>query len=120
MTARSARKDGRALKHGYERTQVLTHPIGDAKVDERSQTGKLCSQSSFSARVGICSTAVRRKVLLAKEFRASPLLEATWTRCDLEANPPVNSARSTWAPLSQCGRRRRHSAADATQAEVTG
>jgi len=60
-----------------------------------------------------------KKSALAKELRASPLLEATWTRCDLEANPPVNSARSTWAQLSQCGRRRRHSAADAIQAEVT-
>ena len=38
-----------------------------------------------------------KKSALAKELRASPLLEATWTRCDLEANPPVNSARSTWA-----------------------
>ena len=38
-----------------------------------------------------------KKSALAKELRASPLLEATWTHCDLEANPPVNSARSTWA-----------------------
>ena len=40
-----------------------------------------------------------KKSALAKELRASPLLEATWTRCDLEANPPVNSARSTWATI---------------------
>jgi hypothetical protein len=28
-----------------------------------------------------------KKSALAKELRASPLLEATWTRCDLDANP---------------------------------
>ena len=33
-----------------------------------------------------------KKSALAKELRASPLLEATWTRCDLEANPDEQRA----------------------------
>jgi hypothetical protein len=65
MTARNAGKDERALKHGHERSQMLII-YQQTNVDERADDGKSMLTVLIQQRVGICSTAVRRKVLLQR------------------------------------------------------
>ena len=62
-------------------------------------TGKVCSLVLIQDARWDLQHGGSKKSALAKELCASPLLEATWTRWDLEANPPVNSARTTRAQL---------------------
>jgi len=50
-------------------------------------TGKVCSLVLIQDARWDLQQGGSKKSALAKELSASPLLEATWTRCDLEANP---------------------------------
>jgi len=50
-------------------------------------TGKVCSLVLIQDARWDLQHGGSKKSALAKELCASPLLEATWTRCDLEANP---------------------------------